>query len=149
LKIAASAALAVCFVVGIACQVTNTKVSDPVTAPVSSSETTVTVTDAAAAPAPAPEAEAAPTGVAPELQAAPAKPRADGAACSEAGQCSSGICEGEGCGTDQGHCAAKSAPCTRDLVTYCGCDGKAFQASGSCAGERFAHRGACSATGAK
>jgi hypothetical protein len=33
--------------------------------------------------------------------------------------------------------------CTRDLATYCGCDGKTFQASGSCPGQPFAHKGRC------
>jgi hypothetical protein len=135
LKIVATAALAV----GFACQVTNTPVSDPATATVPSAEPVAAVDDAAAT-------EAGPSGVAPELRAAP---RADGAACSEASQCASGVCEGEGCGPDQGRCAPKLATCTRDLVTYCGCDGKTFQASGSCARQRFAHRGACSDAGTK
>jgi hypothetical protein len=33
--------------------------------------------------------------------------------------------------------------CTRDLATYCGCDGKPFQNSGSCPGGRYAYRGEC------
>jgi hypothetical protein len=28
-------------------------------------------------------------------------------------------------------------------VTYCGCDGKPFQASGSCPKRTYKHRGAC------
>jgi hypothetical protein len=34
--------------------------------------------------------------------------------------------------------------CTRDLRTYCGCDGQTFQSSGSCPGKRFANPGECS-----
>ena len=53
------------------------------------------------------------------------------------------VCEGEGCGENQGICMPKDRMCTRDLVTYCGCDGATFQGSGSCPGQRFASRGAC------
>jgi hypothetical protein len=143
LKFAALAVLGIGIVVGIACQVSNTPVSDPATA--TATPPVEALPDAAATP----PAEPAPTGVQPELQTAPSAPRADGAACSEPSQCASGVCEGEGCGTDQGRCASKERPCTRDLVTYCGCDGKTFQNSGSCAGKRFAHRGACGDGAAK
>jgi hypothetical protein len=71
-------------------------------------------------------------------------PGAVGASCSSANDCQTGICEGEGCGEDKGVCMARNRPCTRDRRAYCGCDGRTFQASGSCPGQRFASRGACS-----
>jgi hypothetical protein len=67
-----------------------------------------------------------------------------GAACLSADECLSGICEGQGCGDDQpGVCVDGPRACTRDLATYCGCDGQVFQTSGSCPNRRYAHRGAC------
>ncbi len=71
--------------------------------------------------------------------------RADGEPCSTAADCASGICEGEGCGPDEGVCAPKGRACTRDLRRYCGCDGVTFRGSGSCPNKRFAHRGECTA----
>lgn len=68
--------------------------------------------------------------------------KADGEACAKPDDCKSGVCEGEGCDTGP-RCVAQNRMCTRDLVTYCGCDGKTFHASGSCAGRPFAKRGAC------
>ncbi len=137
----------------LACQVANTPATD---APPSSPPGPEPM-PAEAPPINAPGAtEAAGSGVTPNLEEAPpsskadgGSSRADGASCSEATQCASGICEGEGCGAEQGRCAAKVSPCTRDLVTYCGCDGRTFQASGSCAGKRYARRGACGESGAK
>lgn len=73
---------------------------------------------------------------------------AAGAACDSAGDCESGICEGEGCGPGQGVCASRERACTRDLRSYCGCDGVTFQGSGSCPGRRFSHRGECRASDA-
>ena len=74
---------------------------------------------------------------------APAK-LADGAACAAADQCSSGICEGKGCDAKSlGKCAPQMRRCTRDMAVFCGCDGKTFQGSGSCPGQRFAAKGAC------
>jgi hypothetical protein len=70
--------------------------------------------------------------------------KADGASCLVSDECSSGVCEGQGCGDDTpGQCAPKARGCTRDLRTYCGCDGKTFQASGSCPGRRFAAKEKC------
>ena len=66
-----------------------------------------------------------------------------GAQCSAATECESGVCEGEGCGDTAGTCAPAQRACTRDLRQYCGCDGKTFQASGSCPGQRFSARQAC------
>ncbi|HUS66767.1 MAG TPA: hypothetical protein VMZ28_19655, partial [Kofleriaceae bacterium] len=70
---------------------------------------------------------------------------ADGAACTAAADCASGICEGEGCAPNGGVCASKSRACTRDLRAYCGCDGVTFRSSGSCPGGRFSARGECPA----
>lgn len=65
-------------------------------------------------------------------------------ACTTNADCGDGqVCEGEGCGENEGLCMPKDRMCTRDLVTYCGCDGATFQGSGSCPGQRFARRGAC------
>lgn len=70
----------------------------------------------------------------------------DGASCLTAADCSSGTCEGQGCGADApGLCVAAARACTRDLQTYCGCDGVDFGASGSCPGQRYASRGGCAA----
>ena len=75
-------------------------------------------------------------------QGATKKP--DGAACVAASECTSGTCEGEGCTADKpGKCAPRMRACTKDLVRYCGCDGKTFETSGSCPGQRFVSRGAC------
>jgi hypothetical protein len=150
LKVIAGGAFVAGIVALIACQVANAPATD---APPSSPP----------APEPLPAetpvnspgaAEPAGSGVMPDLEEAPRTDgggslRADGAACSVASQCASGICEGEGCGAEQGRCAAKVAPCTRDLVTYCGCDGRTFQASGSCPRQRYVRRGACGESGTK
>lgn len=69
----------------------------------------------------------------------------DGEPCTDGRQCKSGQCVGEGlegCSPgDQGVCGL--APCTRDLVTYCGCNNIEFQTSGSCPNRQFAYRGPC------
>lgn len=68
-----------------------------------------------------------------------------GQACSSDSECDAEqVCEGIGCGANEGRCVARERICTRDLATYCGCDGKEFQSSGSCPGGRFAYRGTCS-----
>lgn len=68
----------------------------------------------------------------------------DGAGCNTAADCSSGeVCEGMGCGEGEGRCAPADRICTRDLALYCGCDGAEFQSSGTCPGDRYAHRGPC------
>ena len=70
--------------------------------------------------------------------------KADGASCLVGDECSSGTCEGLGCGDDApGKCVPRARGCTRDLRSYCGCDGKTFQASGSCPGRRFSARAKC------
>lgn len=74
----------------------------------------------------------------------PGTARAVGEACLSATECASGICEGQGCGDDTpGVCAPAERGCTRDLVTYCGCDGQEFRTSGSCPGQRYAQKGTC------
>ena len=68
----------------------------------------------------------------------------DGGACERGEQCASGVCEGFGRGGDRpGRCMSRNRSCTRDLRPFCGCDGKTFQASGSCPGRRFSARRAC------
>jgi hypothetical protein len=70
--------------------------------------------------------------------------KADGADCFDGSECSSGTCEGEGCTADKpGKCMPRARGCTRDLRTYCGCDGKTFRASGSCPLQRFSAREKC------
>lgn len=67
-----------------------------------------------------------------------------GAACWEASQCESGVCEGPGCLEDSpGVCAPEQRPCTRDLRPYCGCDGVTFFTSSTCPRQRFEAKGAC------
>lgn len=85
----------------------------------------------------APEPQTPPPPVAPPLAA-------DGASCLKDNECSSGVCEGLGCSDDlPGACAPAQRGCTRDLRSYCGCDGKTFKASGSCPGRRYEAKGAC------
>lgn len=82
------------------------------------------------------------TGSASPTSSAGAKP--EGAECLAAADCTSKVCEGEGCGADHpGHCVAADRMCTQDIQSYCGCDGKTFTASGSCPGQRYAHRNQC------
>jgi hypothetical protein len=82
-----------------------------------------------AAPAPAP--------------APPAK-LADGASCASADQCSSGVCEGQGCDDKSlGKCVPQMRRCTRDHATFCSCTGQTFHGSSRCPGQRYASKGAC------
>lgn len=69
--------------------------------------------------------------------------RPPGYACETHDDCSSGICEGQGCGPSEGECAEAERTCTADDVEYCGCDGVTFTSSGTCPGERYEHTGAC------
>lgn len=100
-----------------------------------------------AAPAPAPPPPPSPGPAAGSIPGPPppAELMPDGMkGCANMAQCASAICEGLGCTDDAfGTCVAHDRKCTRDLVTYCACDGTTFQASGSCPGKRYAHRGAC------
>ncbi len=87
----------------------------------------------------------------PSAEAAPGDPsseqaelKAEGDACLAAAECSSGICEGQGCGDDApGICVASDRICTMDAVTYCSCDNEDFTSSGSCPGRRFKSRTLC------
>jgi len=69
----------------------------------------------------------------------------DGEPCTDGRQCKSGLCVGEGlegCSPgDQGVCGRTG--CTRDLVTYCGCNNIEFRTSGTCPNRQFAYRGPC------
>ncbi|MFO0618459.1 MAG: hypothetical protein U0414_38050 [Polyangiaceae bacterium] len=69
----------------------------------------------------------------------------NGEACGKGSDCQSGACEGEGCdpATTKAVCVATDRMCTRDFVTYCGCDGKEFGGSGSCAGKPYKNKGSC------
>ena len=81
---------------------------------------------------------------APDVEAAGGEKLADGASCLSGDECSSGTCEGEGCGDDTpGVCMSNDRPCTRDLRPYCGCDGETFRTSGSCPGKRYSARDFC------
>jgi hypothetical protein len=72
----------------------------------------------------------------------PTLPKGD--ACERDADCDAEqVCEGMGCGAEQGRCTPRDRMCTRDLATYCGCDGKEFQNSGSCPGARYEYRGPC------
>jgi hypothetical protein len=94
-------------------------------------------------PAPPLDAAAGPVAV----DAAPAL-AAEGASCLKHADCASGVCEGEGCSdVEPGTCAPAQRGCTKDLRSYCGCDGKTFKTSGSCPKQRYASKNAC-ATGA-
>lgn len=112
----------------------------------SSSSTTTPVEPAPVRPTPTPVVEADPVEP-PPAQAAPEPPAklADGESCTSSDACASGTCEGLGCTDDKpGRCAPAQRACTRDLRQYCGCDGKTFQASGSCPGRRYEAKAACS-----
>jgi hypothetical protein len=95
-----------------------------------------------------PVAEAAPSEVpdagpaaASALDASP--PATATKTCTTSKDCGkSEICAGEA-GCDKTWTCKPSPPCTRDLVTYCGCDGKTFQTSGSCPGQKYKSRGGC------
>ncbi len=72
-------------------------------------------------------------------------PREVGQGCTQSADCASGVCEGEGCGPDEGRCVEAQRACTKDLRAYCGCDAVTFRASGSCPRRTFKSRGACPA----
>lgn len=78
-----------------------------------------------------------------------AAPGAEGSPCAGADECGEGLfCDGaEGC--DVPWACQPFRPCTRDLVTYCGCDGETFQGGGNCPGRPFASRGPCDADSAE
>lgn len=91
-------------------------------------------------PAPVEPAPVEPT---PVVDAAPVL-AADGASCLQHADCASGVCEGEGCTDDKpGTCAPAQRGCTKDLRSYCGCNGKTFKSSGSCPRQRYETKAAC------
>ncbi len=63
--------------------------------------------------------------------------------CFNSSECSSGICEGQGCGLNAGRCAPKRRGCKRNRKPYCDCDNHTFYASGNCPRRRYLHRGPC------
>lgn len=96
------------------------------------------------APADTPTLPADPAEPEPEPTPTPAGSVADGGACLSAEECSSGMCEGEGCDDDHpGKCVPRDRMCTRDARSYCGCDGKTFVGSGSCPERRYSAAGPC------
>ncbi|MDX2022541.1 MAG: hypothetical protein SF187_20055 [Deltaproteobacteria bacterium] len=52
-----------------------------------------------------------------------------------------GRCEGSSC-SGLWKCVTEVA-CTADIVSYCGCDGKTFEGSSTCAGKAYLAKGAC------
>ncbi|MCC6663828.1 MAG: hypothetical protein IT375_08795 [Polyangiaceae bacterium] len=108
------------------------------TAPPSATDAGV---DAATDAAPAPLD--ASTDALPEADATPPALAAEGSPCNSAGECESGICEGEGCDDSSGQCASKERSCGAKLGWYCGCDGTDFQARDGCPGQRFAYGARC------
>jgi hypothetical protein len=78
--------------------------------------------------------------------AAPSARLPAGEVCFDGGECESGVCEGEGCGTNQpGTCVASGRVCKGPIETFCGCDGETFRAPRDCPGQPYAKRGACRA----
>ena len=69
--------------------------------------------------------------------------RKDGASCSSSEECASGICQGQGCGADEGACASQTMRCKRDRQAFCGCDNETFHASSNCPMKRYASTGPC------
>jgi len=96
---------------------------------------------AAVSPTPSPSASVEPS---PSPSESPAPDPADPVLCSSNADCGAGqMCASfEGCGPAARRCAPDMA-CTKDLVEYCGCDGKTISGSGSCPPAPFTHRGPC------
>jgi hypothetical protein len=93
-----------------------------------------------------PPADAAPAVVVPPPSPPPDAAPAlvdDGWECQSNAECKSGVCEGAGCEDASGTCVPRDRACTADVRTYCGCDGKNFQGSGSCPGRIYDYRGPC------
>ncbi|MGI5863172.1 MAG: hypothetical protein ACOX6T_14075 [Myxococcales bacterium] len=94
----------------------------------------------------------APTNTSSETPAAQTEQRAAGAngiqtskpaACETTSDCPERtVCQGgEGC--EAVWTCEDAARCTRDLVPFCGCDGKTFHASSTCPARKFSRRGPC------
>lgn len=63
--------------------------------------------------------------------------------CTASSDCPDGQqCYGEA-GCETAWTCQDPRPCTRDLVTYCSCNGETVQGSGSCPPEPYARRGSC------
>ncbi len=79
----------------------------------------------------------------PPPQAPSPRSLAQGQACTASTQCGEGLtCAGEpGCGRPWS--CQPAHPCTRDLVPFCGCDGRVFRSSSSCPGRPHRSRGVC------
>jgi hypothetical protein len=99
--------------------------------------------------APAPDGNAGATSTPVEGAGSPGGSAGAGAAagapegCTSSEQCGPGLrCQGDQ-GCDEPWTCKPAVPCTKDLRAYCGCDGKTFQASGSCPGRPFAKREGC------
>ena len=63
--------------------------------------------------------------------------------CNDGTDCQSGVCEGRGCGDNEGRCAPEKRSCYRDWVAFCGCDGNTFRAASNCTRRRYRDRGTC------
>jgi hypothetical protein len=63
------------------------------------------------------------------------------------GACNAGTCTGRCIGSTCGGTwtCEPLAACTSDIASYCGCDGKTFEGSSSCATKSFAYAGTCEA----
>ena len=117
----------------------------PPTSEPSGAATTPVTTAEPAPTAPAATAEPAPTEPAkPDTATAAATDGgAGGKTCTSSADCAKGeICAGE-MGCDKTWTCKPSPPCTKDLRTYCGCDGKTFHGSGSCPGQKYSKKDAC------
>jgi hypothetical protein len=63
--------------------------------------------------------------------------------CASKADCPSDqMCQGPA-GCDEPWTCGPARPCRRDLVTFCGCDGKTFQSSSNCPERPYQQRGAC------
>ena len=84
---------------------------------------------------------AVPASTTPSLS--PVKPITPVKVCKSSADCAQGErCNFvPGCGTPS-QCVPDTG-CTKDLVPYCGCDGKVFEASGTCPGLAFSKKGGC------
>ena len=73
----------------------------------------------------------------------PGSPSAVPVTCTRDADCGAGeMCHGaQGC--DVPWTCGAPRPCTKDLVFYCGCDGKDHQGSGTCPPAPYAHKGRC------
>jgi hypothetical protein len=104
------------------------------------------VSVAASAPAPAATSAPAPAPAGDDAGATAADavaPTSAGKECTTSADCGSGqMCDGpEGC--DAKWTCQAPKPCTRDLVPYCGCDGKTVRGSSRCAPAKYSKKGEC------